>query len=269
MTITRFAPSPTGRLHLGHAFSALAAHDFARAREGEFRLRIEDLDAGRSRPEFVDGIYEDLAWLGLDHDGLAMVQSKQADAYAAALESLKARGLLYACICTRADIAAATAAPHETGAIYPGTCRGRSAGEGEGEVAWAWRLDMEKALAAAGPLSWFEGDAEVLATPGLLGDVVLARKDAPAAYHLAVAVDDDAQGVTDVVRGEDLRESTHVHRLLQALLGLRVPRWHHHRLLLGDDGKRLAKRNGAKALAELRAAGVKGEDVVAQLRARS
>ncbi len=263
--VTRFAPSPTGRLHLGHAVSALLAHDFARERDGSFLLRIEDIDPGRSRAEHVDGIIEDLLWLGLEWDGELVYQSERLPIYAEALERLKGEGLLYPCFCTRADIAASVSAPHgPEGAIYPGTCRHLASPDLS--RAHAWRLDMAKATALAGPLSWADHGVEIRAEPERFGDVVLARKDAPASYHLAVTLDDAAQGVTDIVRGRDLFAATHVHRLLQALLGLPTPAYHHHRLLTDATGERLAKRRQAPTLAALRADGTNPEALVAALR---
>lgn len=263
--VTRFAPSPTGRLHLGHAVSALAAHDFARERGGAFLLRIEDIDPGRSRTAFVDAILEDLLWLGLEWDDEIAYQSERLDLYAAALERLKTQRLVYPCFCTRADIAASTSAPHgPDGPVYPGTCRGLS--QPDLSRPHAWRLDVEKARARIGRLTWRDHDVDVTAAPEAFGDVVLARKDAPASYHLAVAVDDAAQGVTDIVRGRDLFASTHVHRLLQALLDLPVPRYHHHGLLAGADGARLAKRHAAPTLASLRDAGADPAALVEGLR---
>lgn len=262
--VTRFAPSPTGALHLGHALSAVKAHELARAHDGRFLLRIEDIDGARSRPEHVDGIIRDLEWLGLEWDGPVEFQSERLDRYQAALDQLAARGLIYRCWCTRAEIAAAASAPHgEDGPIYPGTCRGRTQGEGP----FCWRLDMARAVAAAGALTWRDHGVEVAADPGRFGDVVLARKDAPSSYHLSVTVDDAAQGVTDMVRGRDLFAATHVHRLLQALLDLPTPAYHHHPLIVGPDGERLAKRHGALALADLRAAGVDGRALAADLAA--
>lgn len=262
-TVTRFAPSPTGRLHLGHAYSALIAHRFARERGGAFLLRIEDIDPGRTRREHVDGIFEDLDWLGLSYDGEIVYQSERLPLYAEALERLKARNLIYPCFCTRsailAEVAASAAAPHSPdGPLYPGTCRVLSLherAERAGKEPHAWRLDMAEAVSAAGPLQWQEKDRPVPAAPEQFGDVVLARKDAPTSYHLAVTVDDAAQGVTDVVRGRDLYNATAIHRLLQQLLGLAVPFYHHHPLLRGPDGQRLAKRNGAPTIADLRQAG--------------
>jgi glutamyl-Q tRNA(Asp) synthetase len=281
-TVTRFAPSPTGLLHLGHAYSALLAHDRARASGGQFLLRIEDIDPGRSRPEFVQAIFDDLAWLGLSWDGPVLFQSQRLSLYAAALERLRAHDLVYPCFCTRkaiqAEIAASASAPHPRsapgtggpdGALYPGTCRRLGAREWARRAAaepHAWRLDMAAAVARAGHLTWREGERRVAAEPARFGDVVLARKDAPASYHLAVTVDDAAQGVSDVVRGEDLREATHVHRLLQALLGLPPPIYRHHPLIVDADGRRLAKRHGAPTLAALRAEGADGPAIAAGLR---
>ncbi len=298
--VTRFAPSPTGRLHLGHAYSALIAHRFARESGGAFLLRIEDIDPGRTREEHVAGIQEDLAWLGIGWDGRVVRQSERLHLYRAALGRLKERGLVYPCFCTRAAIAAeiarSAAAPHgPDGAVYPGTCRpahftSSHPGESRDPVPsvvlgpgfrrdgsdsvrpHAWRLDVEAALnhlfpgPRRGTLHWIDAAAgEVLAEPERFGDVVLARKDAPTSYHLAVTVDDAAQGVTDVVRGRDLLPATDIHRLLQALLDLPVPRYHHHPLLAGPDGQRLAKRNGAPTIADLRAAGADPEKLAAEL----
>jgi glutamyl-Q tRNA(Asp) synthetase len=273
--VTRFAPSPTGRLHLGHAYSALTAHDYARERDGAFLLRIEDIDPGRSRRDHVEAIFEDLTWLGLEWDGEVMFQSGRLDAYAAALDRLKEQGLIYPCFCTRAqitaEIAASAAAPHGAeGPVYPGTCRSLPPSRHEAkrsERPHAWRLDVRAALAAvAGPLIWREGEDEIPAQPQLFGDVVLARKDAPASYHLAVTIDDAAQGVTDVVRGRDLSASTHIHCLLQALLSLPRPNYHHHRLIAGPDGQRLAKRHGAPTIGALRASGTDPTALVDSLR---
>ena len=271
--VSRFAPSPTGRLHLGHAYSAILAHDYARGRGGAFLLRIEDIDPGRSREAFVAGIEEDLAWLSLAWDGPAARQSQRMPLYAAALERLKAMDLLYPCFCTRAaiaaEIAASAAAPHgPDGPRYPGTCRRLSDAERTARMGepHAWRLDVARAAAQVGPLSWRDGEAEVRAEPEAFGDVVLARKDAPVSYHLAVTVDDASQGVTDVVRGRDLFAATHVHRLLQALLGLPTPHYHHHALLTDAAGNRLAKRHGAPTLASLREAGADPQALVAALR---
>lgn len=267
--VTRFAPSPTGRMHLGHAASAIRAHDFARARGGRFLLRIEDIDGTRSRTEHVAGIVEDLAWLGLAWDALTH-QSERLALYAAALERLRASGLLYPCFCTRAEIAASLSAPHgDTAPAYPGTCRTLAATEAAARMAQphCWRIDMAAASRRTGALTWHDATAgAVVADPMPQGDVVLARKDAPASYHLAVTVDDAAQGVTDVVRGDDLFAATHVHRVLQALLGLATPAYHHHPLTLDATGARLAKRTGARSLADMRAEGVSGRDLAARLR---
>jgi glutamyl-Q tRNA(Asp) synthetase len=264
--VTRFAPSPTGRLHLGHAYSALLAHDFAREREGAFLLRIEDIDPGRARAAFVNGILEDLLWLGLEWDGEILYQSERLDLYAEALARLKTAGLVYPCFCTRADIAASASAPHgPEGALYPGTCRGKATPNLSRPH--AWRLDVTKAMASAGPLYWMDEHTEVQAEPQRFGDVVLARKDAPASYHLAVTVDDAAQGVTDVARGRDLYACTDVNRLLQALLDLPTPAYHHHALLADGERGRLAKRHGAPTLADLRQRGADPRELVDRLRA--
>lgn len=265
--VTRFAPSPTGRLHLGHAWSALLAHDRAAEAGGRFLLRIEDIDQSRCRCEFVAGIFEDLRWLGLSWDDEPMVQSQRMPAYAAALAMLDETGLLYRCTCTRADIAAAASAPQgEIGARYPGTCRHKAIGPDTSRP-WSWRLDVRTAMAHAGPLFWRDEEAgSICATPDILGDPVLARKDAGTSYHLAVTVDDAAQGVTHVVRGRDLFSATHLHRLLQALLGLPSPSYRHHRLIMGIDGTRLAKRKDAPTLAALRDAGTDPAALVQNMR---
>ena len=267
--VTRFAPSPTGHLHLGHAFSALFAAGSAQP-DGRFLLRIEDIDRTRCRPEFTDAIFADLAWLGLAWEQPARHQSEHMDDYAAALARLAAMGLIYPCFCTRADIAreiaGAGAAPHlaqqtgPDGPIYPGICRGLTEHEGSRRQAagepFALRLRMESAIKRAGPLTWTDREAgTVTAAPHLFGDVVLARKDTPTSYHLAVTVDDALQGVTLVTRGQDLFSATHVHRLLQALLDLPTPAYHHHRLLVSASGERLAKRDKAATLRSLREAG--------------
>lgn len=273
--VTRFAPSPTGRLHAGHGYSALTAHDFARAHGGRFLLRIEDIDQGRCRAEHVQAILDDLRWLGIAWDGPVLFQSERMALYAEALDRLRAMGVVYPCFCTRADIArevaASQSAPHgPDGPLYPGTCRCLSQEKRAERLAredHAWRIDMARAAALTGPLDWHDAAAgRVIADPLSLGDVVLARKDAGTSYHLAVTVDDAAQGVTDVVRGTDLFHATHVHRLLQALLGLPTPHYHHHPLLVGEDGKRLSKRDGAPALAAMREAGEDGMAVAERLR---
>ena len=261
MTVTRFAPSPTGRLHLGHAYSAAIGHARARADGGQFRLRIEDLDPARSRPEFVAGIEEDLRWLGLGWDGAPLVQSERTALYALALEQLRERGLVYPCFCTRADIAASLTAPHgDAGSSYPGTCRGLADDpERRATTPHSWRLDCGQALEIGGLPTWVEEDSRgFTADLAAIGDAILARKDAPASYHLACVVDDAASGVTLVVRGADLRPSTPIQRLLQALLGLPKPTYLHHPLVTHADGQRLAKRDLAPTLAAMREAGVDG-----------
>lgn len=267
--VTRFAPSPTGRLHLGHAWSAVKAFDLAQAAGGRFLLRIEDIDGTRSRPEHVEAMLADLAWLGLAWEG-PVFQSERLDLYAAALERLKDRGLVYPCFCTRGEMAAASlSAPHGEKAVYVGTCRGLAAPDLRRPH--CWRLDVGKAVAllpVPGEDLWWHDEAAgwVCADPLRHGDVILARKDAPASYHLAVTVDDAAQGVTDVVRGRDLFAATDVHRLLQALLGLPTPRYHHHPLLTGPDGVRLAKRRCSPTLAAMRLAGQNGRALADALR---
>jgi glutamyl-Q tRNA(Asp) synthetase len=273
--ITRFAPSPTGLLHLGHAYSALFAYAKAQAVGGQFLLRVEDLDQTRCRPEFETAILEDLHWLGLNWDGPIIRQSDRFDAYGQALIELQDREFLYPCFCSRrdiqAEIASAGNAPHGPhGPVYPGTCR--SLGETErrsridGGEPYALRLDMGRATAQAsaefGILTFFdEGHGHITAEPGAAGDIVLARKDFPVSYHLAVTIDDAAQKITVVTRGEDLLPATHIHRLLQALLGLPVPAYHHHMLLTDETGQRFAKRNESVTLRALRDSGHTSETV--------
>jgi len=269
--VTRFAPSPTGYLHLGHAYSALFARRAA-ADGGRFLLRIEDIDRGRCRPEFEDAIYEDLAWLGLSWETPVRRQSEHFDDYLAALNQLTDAGLTYPCFCTRkeieAEIDAAGGAPHgPDGPVYPGTCRHLATSEREDQIsageAHAIRLDMDAAVMRTGALTWNDARAgEVAACPERFGDVVLARKDTPTSYHLSVTLDDHIQGITLVTRGTDLFEATDVHRLLQALLKLDVPSYHHHPLLTGDDGKRFAKRDKSLTLRELRESGKSPDDVI-------
>ena len=276
--VTRFAPSPTGHLHAGHAYSAGLAYRRARQSSGRFLLRIEDIDATRCRPELTDDLLADLAWLGLRWEEPVRRQSQHFDEYRAALDDLQRRGLLYPCFCTRKqvqeEIARIDAAPHGPvsgieGPVYPGTCRHLSADErkrrmdiGENH---ALRLDIAAALASLGEaaqhLHWHDEQAGPQhATPDLLlngiGDAVLARKDTPASYHLCVTLDDALQGITLIVRGEDLFAATHLHRLLQALFGLPVPIYAHHRLLMDADGARLAKRRGSKSLRDMRQEGM-------------
>ena len=264
MIVTRFAPSPNGHLHLGHAYAAVVAHDVARGSGGRCLLRIEDIDGARSRAELTEEFRVDLAWLGLALEEVAP-QSTRLAAYAAAAERLRAMGLLYPCSCTRAEIVAAALETGPDGPVYPGTCRDRPV-DHAGPV--AWRLDMAKAVALVGPLEWSDANAgPQRATPEIFGDVVLVRKDAPASYHLAATLDDAADGVTCVTRGMDLFDASHLHRLLQALLGLPVPVWHHHPLLVDDTGGKLAKRRDSPGLAERRAAGEDGPALAESLRA--
>jgi glutamyl-Q tRNA(Asp) synthetase len=262
--ITRFAPSPTGLLHIGHAHAALFA-ERAAGPGGKFLLRIEDIDATRCREAFVHAILDDLGWLGLIWDGEVRRQSRHMDDYRRALERLDGLGVLYPCFCTRAEIKAeiarAGAAPHgPEGALYPGTCRALGAGERRARIeagrGYALRLDAGKAVGIAGPLEWRDrGRGVQRADAARFGDAVLARKETPTSYHLSVAVDDAIQGVTLVTRGEDLFEATHIHRLLQALLGLPVPEYRHHGLIRDRTGARLAKREGAPSIRALRDAG--------------
>jgi glutamyl-Q tRNA(Asp) synthetase len=268
MIVTRFAPSPTGRLHLGHAFSAVTGHNLARQSGGRWAVRIEDLDQGRSRPEFVGGIFDDLRWLGLDWAEPVLVQSQRTEAYADALGQLKTRGLAYACFCTRADIAQSLTAPHGDAATsYPGTCRSLPDDPARRSTTpHCWRLNSGAALEEVGMPSWTEVDGGTFrAEPSQIGDAILARKDAPAAYHLACVVDDAASGVTTVVRGVDLRPSTPIQRLLQQLLGLPEPTYLHHRLVTHEDGRRLAKRDLAPTLAAMRDDGVDGPTLALKL----
>ncbi len=264
MRTSRFAPSPTGRLHLGHAFSAIVG----RSAGTRFLLRIEDLDGGRCRPEFVDGIVEDLEWLGIAWDGEPLIQSQRVAAYQAALDELRGQRLVYPCFCTRADIAASMTAPHGDAASgYPGTCRDLPDDPGRrATTAHSWRLDSGKALALVGMPGWTEQDGRrFAATAGDIGDAILARKDAPAAYHLACVVDDAASGVDLVVRGADLRPSTPVQRLLQSLLGLPAPIYLHHPLVAHADGRRLAKRDQAPTLVAMHDSGVDGQALAKEL----
>ncbi len=271
---TRFAPSPTGLLHLGHAHSALFAWHQAEASGGRFLLRIEDIDQGRCRPEFEAAIYEDLTWLGLTWETPPRRQTDCLATYAQALDGLAARDLLYPCFCTRkdiqAEIARAGSAPQgPDGPLYPGICRAMDEGERRARLArgegHALRLDMTRAAEQAGPLLWEDlAQGVQRADPGRFGDVVLARKDIATSYHLAVTLDDADQGVTLVTRGRDLFEASHLHRLLQALLDLPVPRWWHHELLSDAAGKRLAKRHDALSIRALREQGLGPEEVRAR-----
>jgi glutamyl-Q tRNA(Asp) synthetase len=272
--VTRFAPSPTGELHLGHAYSALIAWQRAREGGGTFLLRIEDIDIRRCRREYETAILEDLRWLGLDWDGAVRRQSEHFATYGAVLDALSARGLVYPCFCTRADIArevaASNSAPHgPDGPLYPGTCRhlttgGRKLRIQAGEE-FCLRLDAARAAQEAGPYDFFdESRGRIEGQPLLFGDVVLARKDTPTSYHLAVTVDDHLQGVTLVTRGEDLLPSTHVHRLLQCLLGYDAPQYAHHPLLTDENGRRFAKRDRSLTLRALRESGVSAQEVRAR-----
>lgn len=271
--VTRFAPSPTGSLHLGHAYAAREAWRAAVEAGGRFLVRLEDIDGTRVRPEFEAGIFEDLAWLGMRWEEPVRKQSEHWEDYRAALAKLEEMGLLYPCFCTRKaiqeEVARMGQAPHgPDGVLYPGTCRElgederaarRQSGEG-----YALRLDVARAVALVGrELKWLDrARGEFVAKPEVFGDVVLARKETPTSYHLAVVVDDALQGVTLVTRGEDLLEATHVHRLLQALLGLPVPEWRHHRLITDENGKRLAKRDEARSIRSLRESGWTPEAVL-------
>jgi glutamyl-Q tRNA(Asp) synthetase len=268
MAVTRFAPSPTGRLHLGHAYSAVTGHHIARDSGSAFRLRFEDLDQTRCRPEYVAGIEEDLGWLGIEWDGEPLVQSQRTAVYEAALAKLRGRGLAYACFCTRADIAQSLTAPHGDAALsYPGTCRSLADDPvRRANTPHCWRLDSGKAVGLLGLPSWRERDRSFDASASDIGDAILARKDAPSSYHLACVVDDAASGVDVVVRGADLRPSTPIQRLLHGLLDLPEPAYLHHRIVAHQDGRRLAKRDHAPTLAAMRAEGVDGSALAAQLR---
>jgi glutamyl-Q tRNA(Asp) synthetase len=270
---TRFAPSPTGRLHLGHALAAKVAHDLARKHPGgRFLLRHEDIDGPRVRDEFYQYIEEDLKWLGLRWDGEPLRQTTRGAAYDAALARLRESGLAYPCFCTRreiqfelANMAAAPQGPE--GPAYPGTCRKLTGREQQEKLnsgmPHAWRLDSRKAAASTGPLTFHDlRFGTITINPDLLGDVVLARKDIGTAYHLAVVVDDAFQQITHVTRGEDLLPSTHVHRLLQVLLDLPEPVYLHHRLVLDEHGKRLAKRCDALSIAAMREQGMSASEVL-------
>ena len=265
---TRFAPSPNGALHLGHAFSALCAHDVAHAHGGQFLLRIEDIDGNRSRPEHITGILADLEWLTLSPDAPAQYQSVNLARYQKALERLNALGLLYRCTCTRSDILAAlkqTPVPHgPDGPHYPGTCRNRST---EPSEPFCWRIDMAKAVSMTGPIQWTDLVAGTnFADPMMFGDVVLWRKDAPASYHLAATVDDAADAISHVVRGMDLFAYTAIHRILQQLLDLPEPHYWHHPLLLDGSGHKLAKSKSSPPLSARRLAGEDGRLLIDNLR---
>ena len=263
MIVTRFAPSPNGPLHLGHAYSAVLAHDLARDAGGRFLLRIEDIDGPRSRPELADAFRRDLEWLGLEWEEVP-AQSTRLTTYDAAARNLLDRGLLYPCTCTRADIEALKPRLGSQGAIYPGTCKGSVVDPGKPA---ALRLDIDRAMAESGQLLWEDALAgQQVADPREGGDVVIVRKDAPASYHLAATLDDAADGVTLVTRGADLFDATHIHRLLQALLGLPVPLWYHHGVLTDESGQKLAKRRGSPSLADRRGSGENGQALADALR---
>ncbi len=266
--VTRFAPSPTGLLHLGHAYSALFA-----AQAGTcFLLRIEDIDPARCRPEYQAAILQDLTWLGLSWPKPVRVQSQHMADYQAALQQLQKLGVVYPCFCSRKDIAAELAAmgyaPHANESpIYPGTCRHLSsaarASKSAQQPEFCWRLDVAQALKISGKLTWHDkAQGTQDAQPEILGDIVLARKDVPTSYHLSVVVDDALQGINLVTRGQDLFSATHTHRLLQALLHLPVPQYHHHGLLLNKAGVRFSKRDGAQSLQQLRAQGLTPEKII-------
>ena len=265
MITTRFAPSPTGKLHLGHAYAAKVAYDLANKEESRFVVRFEDIDYTRVRPEFYQDILDDLAWLGLSWDGEPWKQKERLKHYEKALEQLKKMGVVYPCYCTRREVEEelthlAQAPQGPEGPLYPGTCRGLKNPPRDREP--AWRLDSKKAASLIGSLSFqdqIHGNIKVV--PGLLGDVILARKDIGTSYHLAVVVDDAAQKITHVTRGEDLLPSTHIHRILQNLLGLPEPQYLHHELVTDQSGERLAKRNEAQAIASLRKKGLSAEEV--------
>ena len=273
MIRTRFAPSPTGRLHLGHVLAARVAWEMARKSGGEFLLRHEDIDGPRVREEFYEGIEEDLKWLGLKWDGAVLRQSARTAAYETTLGTLREKGLVYPCFCTRREIqeewARMGAAPQgEKAPNYPGICRDLTeasrAEKLDAGLPHAWRLDSARAAAVAGPLTFNDLRFGTIAVDArLAGDVVLARKDIGTAYHLAVAVDDAFQKITHVTRGEDLLEATHVHRLLQELLDLPAPLYLHHPLILDESGQRLAKRSEAQSIATLRAQGMTACEVLA------
>lgn len=278
MIRTRFAPSPTGPLHLGHAYSAILAHDMARAAGGQFLLRIEDIDQTRARPEWEALILEDLAWLGLACDGPVMRQSERMPAYWAALDRLWEMGLLYPCSCTRRDIAEALSAPQEgaepvigpDGPVYPGTCRPKAPPSGPRPTDRHLRLDIARAMARLdAPIGFTETGPAHAGTHGIdatrarqdIGDITLARRDMGSSYHLSVVVDDADQQITHVTRGEDLFEATRIHVILQRLLGLPTPLYHHHRLIRDETGKRLAKRDDARALRLYRTEGVTPQEI--------
>ncbi len=267
--ITRFAPSPTGPLHLGHAYSAIFAHDMARAAGGQFLLRIEDIDQTRARPQWEAQIYDDLAWLGLTWDGPVLRQSDRMGIYYRVIDDLWRAGHLYICTCTRRDVQDALSAPQEgaplgpDGLIYPGTCKGQRGDAAQPPRDAVLRFNLNT-LPDDG-ISFQNNGMQVDVTPDDLrrdvGDFVIGRKDSGTSYHLSVVIDDAEQGVSDVVRGADLAEATQIHVALQRLLGLPTPRYHHHKLIRDEGGKRLAKRDDAKAIAKFRAEGASPADI--------
>lgn len=262
---TRFAPSPNGPLHLGHAYSAIVSHDLAHEAGGRFLLRIEDIDGPRSKPELADEFRRDLEWLGLEWDEVEK-QSDRLDVYSYAAELLEDRGLLYRCSCTRRQIESLPPRIGKDGLKYPGSSRGLYSGR-KGSDGVALRLDVDRAMKEVGTLTWDDELAgKQVADPRPFGDVVLVRKDLPSSYHLAVTVDDAEDGVTLVTRGMDLFDATHIHRVLQALLGTSVPRWYHHKLVLDENGEKLAKRRGSPSLSARREAGENGLMLAEQLR---
>lgn len=272
--VVRFAPSPNGLLHLGHAYAACVAHDYARERGGALLLRVEDIDSGRSKPEFIDAILADLRWLGIDWDGDVIFQSQRLDSYAKAADRLKEKGLLYPCFCTRSSMRAVQERKGleegPDGPIYPGTCRNLDQSEAAKRIEnepHNWRLNVKKAIDLAGELDWHdERYGDQIADPLALGDVVLIPKDTSVSYHLAVTVDDARDGISHVVRGRDLFASTHIHRLLQALLDLPTPIYVHHPILLDETGDKLSKSRDSASLAILREQGRDGYQLASDLR---
>ena len=277
--VSRFAPSPTGRLHLGHAYSALFAAQAAKQAQGRFIVRMEDIDPGRCRTEYDEQILEDLTWLGLSWDGPVRRQSQHMSDYKAALQKLSDMDVLYPCFCTRSDIRreieACGYAPHNSpsgpdGPLYPGSCRALSKAQRDDRKAegapFALRLDMQKAINITGSLQWKDKDTGTInAQPEIFGDVVLARKETPTSYHLDVTLDDHIQEITLVTRGQDLFHASHVHTLLQSLLELNKPHYHHHVLLQDETGQRYAKRDNAATLAEMRSSGTSPDEIIKYL----
>ena len=271
MLVTRFAPSPSGYLHLGHAYSAIFAYKIAKENDGKFILRMEDIDKTRCKTKFEQAIFEDLEWLGLKWDNPVRRQSEHFAYYQEALQKLKHRALIYPCFCTRSDILteimSANAAPHKgTSLIYPGTCRHLPVNVRKTKILnnenYSLRLDSERALNLSNSLYWQEHSlGKIKVKAKYFNDIIIARKDVPTSYHLAVTLDDHIQGITLVTRGEDLFESTHIQRVIQSLLGLRVPIYRHHQLLKNSKGKRFAKRNYSVTLRHLRESGYSGDSL--------